>query len=254
MTGRKPPPRQLRLEWLESRDTPNTYVVTTAADPSYTSISYSTGRIADSGTYHNQVSLRSAIDAANHTAGADTIVFSNVTSDPYDFSPPLAETNFYGSVQTITLGSALPTITDSVAIVGAAPALTVVSAGYGFRAFTVDDSGASAALSVTLGNMTIDNGYLVGATMAATGYDVVGGAIAFSGGTQTGDTLTIANCDVSHNSIFAGTTLADGIGGYAYGGALYATGVAVDISQSVFSCNYAEGGWDQAVLNFDNRP
>ena len=109
-----------------------------------------------------------------------------------------------------------------------------------------------AGLNATLGSMTIENGYIAKPTLSATNYDVMGGAVAFFGGIESGDTLTIANCDVTDNTVVGGTKSTDGTGGYAYGGALYATGVAVGVSDSSFTYNLAEGGYDQAGLNYNN--
>jgi hypothetical protein len=218
-------PARLRLTQLEDRTVPSTFTVTTNADSGIGS-------------------LRTAITSANSASGADTIVFSTTTSG--------GATNFSdGSAHTISLLSPLPTITDSLTITGAGPAVTVVTVaigGSGYRLFTIDDGSATSPLVVKLEKMTLTGGSLMGPTMSSTP-DVKGGGVSFTGGNQSGDTLTISDCNVSNNTAEAGTDTL-GVGGKSYGGGLYATNVAVTISQSMFYHNLAKGGTD--VTSYSN--
>src|SRR5262249_553067 len=88
--GWRPP---LRLLSLDDRITPNTYLVTTAAD---------------SGTG----SLRDAIGLANGNVGADTIAFDTA--------------GVFATPQTISLLTALPTIGDSLTVTGTGAAQLTV--------------------------------------------------------------------------------------------------------------------------------
>jgi hypothetical protein len=161
-TIRRTPLPQLLL--LESRTVPSTTFTVTNTN--------------DSGTG----SLRAAITSANSTSGADTIAFSNVSG--------AGVTNFSdGAAHTITLSSALPTITDSVAIHGAGPAVTIISAptittSPGFRIFSIDDGSATSALEVDLYGMTLQHGHLIGASASDSAAGVAGGAIEFRAGTS----------------------------------------------------------------------
>ncbi len=211
-------------------------------------------------------SLREAINSANTTLGADTIGFSNSTAN--------GATNFYdGNPHTIILSSALP-ITDSVSITGAGSSKTIIdardpttliSAG---RLFTIDDTSATSALSVTLQGLTMQNGFVSGpfaqgggilfsglaksgnsltiqdcivAKNTALGGDAAGGGVAFQGGAAGDDTLSIQDSFITGNAATAGTG-ADRVGGKAYGGGVWVTGAIVTLSNSTLSGNLAQGG------------
>jgi hypothetical protein len=118
-------------------------------------------------------SLRQAITDANTAGGINTIDFS-VTG-------------------TITLGSTLPTITDSgLTIIGpAAPGITI-SGGGTVQALVVDPG-----VTVSISDLTIeDAGSLI--------------AVAFGGGIENnGGTLTVTNCTISDNSAVVGGGIAN---------------------------------------------
>ena len=132
-------------------------------------------------------SLRDAIMAANAAPGADTITFS-VSG-------------------TITLGSTLPTITDTAGLTIDGTGQTVtISGAYLYQVLFVE-----AYASLTLDNLTIANGY-----------NISGGGIANNGGT-----LTITNCTFSGNSAIS------------TGGGIYTLGGSLTITNSTFSDNTA---------------
>src|SRR5581483_3685966 len=99
-------PVRLTVDRFEDRTVPAAFTVTTVDDPSPLSLSQidsATGVITDAASPdYGQVTLRSALLAANATAGSDTIGFSRGDN---------GTTNFYdGAVHKIALSSALPTI------------------------------------------------------------------------------------------------------------------------------------------------
>src|SRR5262249_3018772 len=106
---------------------------------------------ADSGTG----TLRDAITQANASAGADTITFDT--------------SGVFATPQTITLESALPTITDTLTITGTGTAKLTVQRDPAAANFRVLDSTAQ---DITLSGFTVTNG------VADTG---IGGGLRSSG-------------------------------------------------------------------------
>jgi hypothetical protein len=145
---RKPSVRPL-LESLEDRCVPATFTVNSTADLA----------APPAGT----VTLRSAITAANTTAGADTINFDAALTG-----------------QTITLTATLTAITDQVTITGLGQkALTVNGAG----AFRMIDLAAGVTASVT--DLTLTQG-------SSGGAGTQGGAVRNLGGNLTLDHVTVS--------------------------------------------------------------
>ncbi|MCU0784965.1 MAG: hypothetical protein MUF81_13160, partial [Verrucomicrobia bacterium] len=141
-------------------------------------------------------SLRQAIEDANATPSEDIIDFS--------------------VAGTITLGSALPAITESVAITGPGTNLLTISGNNSMQVFTVNAETTNATIS----GLTIANG-------KATGY-ANGAGIANAG------TLTIQNCALVNNT---------NVGGW--GGAVFNSG-HLAILNSTFSGNQVVGGAGQS--------
>src|SRR4051794_15443881 len=75
-----------RVEALEERLTPNTYTPTITTDPAVSGVGISvnaTNGVITGGAGNGQVSLRSAVVAANAHAGADTITFTQAVGTTY---------------------------------------------------------------------------------------------------------------------------------------------------------------------------
>jgi len=120
----RPRPRRFRpcIEGLEERAVPAVFVVNTTADTA--AVNLTTGEDAQ-----GNVSLRSALQAANSTAAADTIRFAIGAT---------------GSEQVIHLSSALPTISQTVSIDGWSQG----GAGYRGPALVTLDGSALTATAV----------------------------------------------------------------------------------------------------------
>src|SRR5262245_16512832 len=143
---------KLQLETLEDRVVPSTITVT---------------NLADSGAG----SLRAAIAQANAASGQDTINFA-VSG-------------------TITLQSELPSLSNSVDILGPGPtSLTVQrdAAAPAFGIFNIDPG-----LTVTISGLTLSGGVGVG------GLEIVSRA---GGITANNDILTVSNCVIANNNGF----------------------------------------------------
>jgi hypothetical protein len=174
-----------RLEILEDRLAPATYTVNAITD---------TG--AGSGLTGD---LRYCINQANSTADVDTIVFDSTV-----FKTP----------QTITLGSTLPTVTDTgLTIKGPGAPLLTVSGNNQFNVFVFNAS------SVNLRGLTISEGL---ATSFLTG-----------GGILNDGTLTVTNVTLSANSVQQGDHLS-----YA-GGGIYNNHGTLTLNNSTLSGNTA---------------
>src|SRR5215510_13481427 len=148
--------------------------------------------------------LRQAIVDANAMAGADTINFAA------------------GVTGTITLGSALPQITQDVTINGPGASVLTVSGNNSFQVFNI-----ASGVTVSISGLKISNGGFPGGS---------GGGIFNSG------TLTITNSTLSRNSAPSG----GGIPGE--GGGIGNFGGTLTITNSTLSGNSAsEGG---GIANF----
>jgi hypothetical protein len=162
-------------------------------------------------------SLRSAINTANGSPGS-TI----------DFNIPTTDSGYSNGVWTITLSSALPTITANTTITGLGASTLTIDAN-SHEAFVIGTAGESSAPTVNISGMYIENG-------SAT----FGGAISNVGKL----TLSLDTC--SNNSA-------------AYGGAVYSKvddsgnsgSGSLTLNRDEFDSNSAsgEGG---AVNNYNN--
>lgn len=162
-------------------------------------------------------SLREAITIANTnvTVGADTIMFS-VTG-------------------TITLGSALPNITDYLTIVGPGAANLTISGNKTVRVLAVNPG-----ITLNLQGVTVANGKGGGIINSGGALMITESAISNNKGTDgagilngNGGTVKLVNSAVSNN-------IADG-----YGGGIYNNG-ALTITNSTISDNSAQSyiaGW-----------
>ncbi|HEY1376699.1 MAG TPA: choice-of-anchor Q domain-containing protein, partial [Gemmataceae bacterium] len=200
-------------------------------------------------------SLRQAILDANASPGADAIGF-----DPAAF----------GSAQTISLLTALPTISDSVSITGPAlvngqPQLTVRRdpAAAAFRVFDVSGPGT---LTVALANLTVSGGKTsepgagiqnADEAITLTNAVVSGNSTSgYGGGVQAGaGSLTVAGGTIVNNTAYAGggidvgtgavtltnSTVAGNLAGF--GGGMSATGGgSLTVSGSTVAANAAGPG------------
>lgn len=140
-----------------------------AALPLHASAAFTVTDTSDSST--DTGSLRYAITQANASPGS-TITFAA------------------GLNGTITLGSALPAITQATILSGPGANLLTVSGSGAYSVFTVKSPGASVVIS----GLTIANG--VGSTLGA---NTVGGGIANLAGS-----LTVSNCTFTGNSAALG--------------------------------------------------
>jgi co-chaperonin GroES (HSP10) len=185
---------------LEDRVTPATYTPTTTSDLTFTSVNPATGAITG-GTGNGQITLRSAFIAANANAGTDTI---NIPAGTYTLSLTGAEGIFTPNDGINDLD-----VTQSVNIVGAGPATTIIQAGTVASTNGIDGNGIDKVLEInqagvagihtTISGVTIRNGKN---TIAANSGDDLGGGIAWYGSiTNNTDigTLAIDNCVISNN-------------------------------------------------------
>jgi hypothetical protein len=217
------------IEVLESRIAPATIYVTTLADHEIT----------------GKTTLSDALNQANAALTPDMIDFGSA-------SHPLKG--------TITLTSALPSITNDVTIT--APGITINGAGRfqglsitdgamvtindikivrGFAAtgagLYINDSGAT----ITINDAVITGNHAVGAkgsiaNMNGFGYPGEGGGIANLGGS-----VTIQGSKITHNSAAGGAGATGYSGGTAAGGGIF-NGDTLTITNSTISGNTATGG------------
>ena len=203
-------------------------------------------------------SLRDAVSQANSAAGADTIVFQS------------------GLTGTITLTSGEILVTDSVSINGPGAGVITVSGNNASRVFHVENSGATAPITVDINNLTLTAGLASGASggavagvgenltldhlsITSSNADAEGGGVYFSG--VNGATLTISNSTITGNNsggsgggianeyITAGisvtnTTITNNHVGEGRGGGMYAAQVnaPVTVSASTITGNQAIDG------------
>jgi len=162
----------------------------------------------------------------------------------------------FGVVQTIALGSQLPTITGELTITGPGQDLLTIDAGDGtnnlpgdgdgVRIFDIDD-GTGAEIDVELIGLTLTGGDIVGSlgdgggairsleNLTLTGSTVSGnsttGTLAYGGGIFAGGDLALTDSTISGNTT-AGLS--------AYGGGIFAEG-DVTLTQSTVSENSTTG-------------
>ncbi|HLK08051.1 MAG TPA: hypothetical protein VKV30_08925 [Candidatus Angelobacter sp.] len=147
----------------------------------------------------NDCSLREAILKANATAGTDTI---SLPAGTYTLTLPRIANNFNGQQGTLE-------ITDSVNIVGAGQATTIIQGGaLADLSDSVDkvmsineDIAVVTSASVSLSNLTIQHGRNRGNVSIQDGW---GGAFDFDTGTNGTATLTLTNVTLQNNAVFDG--------------------------------------------------
>ena len=180
-----------------------TYNVTSTTDFAYTAINNSTGVIT-AGAGVGQVTLRSAIQAADATGGTHTI---NVPAGTYNLVR--GSIIFGNGAQNITISGA-----------GAATTVISMTTTQQDRIFFINPPGTVANVLTTLTGLRFTGGRLTS--------DIYGGGAILAGGPS--NALTINNCTFDNNTIAAtaGTT----------GGAINMSGGgALTIDQCTFSNN-----------------
>jgi predicted outer membrane repeat protein len=215
---------RLVVEEMEARTTPATFTVNTFADT--VAVNLVTGQDSS-----GNVSLRSALMAANSQSGADTIVLPAGTY-ALTLAGPGNDNDATGELD----------ITDALTLRGAGPAGTVIDASglVNARAFHVE-----ANITVALSGVTITGG---NEAPLAIGGEIPGQG----GGIYSAGTLTLTNCVLSHNQATgdvgsAGYYIPPEIvfpspGGPGEGGGLYVAGGSASITGSTFLANQATGG------------
>jgi CSLREA domain-containing protein len=243
----RPRPTRLRLEYLEDREVPATFTVTTFAD------------VVDPAD--GKLSLREAISRANATPGADTIL---LTAGVYTLTIPGDDnTNAAGDFDA----------TDSLTITGVGPIATTIKGNHNDRLFDV-----LGPINMTFNNLTLRdagnflfNGAAVQALSANITLNncVATGNVAIKGGAinAEGGAVTVRNSRLTNNlaggsegggaiHVGSGSLLLDRstvTGNRApagKGGGVFAEGGTVTLSQSTVKLNsshFSGGGIDSEV-------
>ncbi|MCM2371709.1 dockerin type I domain-containing protein [Aporhodopirellula aestuarii] len=208
--------RRPRVESLEDRRLLAAYVVNTNADT-----------VAVDG----MISLREAIQAANINAAFNEAVAGASEGDSISFNLP-------AGMETITLGSALPMITDDIVINGDNTAGSgtnvTIDGAHNNRIFLIaigaGSIGADAVEDVTLQNLTLQN--------ATAPSNFLGGAIANSTDGQVGvfdHTLVIRDVSFDNNTAISGGAISTATSNST------ASVVGLDIDGATFTNNLAAG-------------
>ena len=177
----------------------------------------------------NDCSLREAVLRANGVAGTDTVI---VPAGTYTLTLPKVANDYTGLHGAID-------VTDSVNIVGAGMATTIVQAGttasngvdkiFSFNQDITSFTNATVAIS----NMTLRFGNNLGTVNDFSGW---GGAFDFDTGAAATANLTITNCNITNNK----TTDGEG-GGFAVFNTNLGTG-GVTVIASIIQNNTANRG------------
>ena len=208
----------LNLVALEMRDVPALFTVTSGSDFDTTGVDLTTGKIA---AFGNVITLRSAILAANATAGIDDIV---VPAGNYTLS-------IAGSNENAGVTGDLD-ITDSVNIT--ATGAVVEAAGLNDRIVQI-----LAGVTANLDGGTYQNGLLVaGVSTTAQG-----------GGIFNAGTLVLSNATISGN-VAKGAANSGGSADGAQGGGIYSSG-NVTINGSILTGNQAIGGDSTGMVSLN---
>ena len=181
-----------RVEALEERLTPNAYTPTIATDPPISGAGISVSSIngvITGGAGNGQVSLRSAVFAANAHGGSNTITFNQAVGTTYTLTIAPVLTNIGGTTDKTnhdaTTGSL--DVTGPLTITGNGSINTIVQAGTTSnngidQIFDINPLiGGSVALgfAVRIDGVTLQNGKNASNDQAGDGE---GGAIAFDAG------------------------------------------------------------------------
>lgn len=173
--------------------------------PPVTAATFTVSKNADTsdGTCDADCSLREAITAANALGGTDIIVFDG------------------GVTGTITLGSSLPTITETLTITGPGAALLTVDADSKGRIVQINS--ATDNQTLTISALTLTGGLIVNGN---------GGAI----NVEDGETVNLSDCVITNN-------VADNAGSSGNGGAIDTRLITtLTITNCTFSNNTADFG------------
>lgn len=181
-------------------------------------------------------SLRAALLAANGAAGADTIVFSNVSG-------------------TIALAAPLSAITGDLTITGPGTGSLTVSGGGTVRILTVAAGSTVQISGLALANASA-TGNANGAAIENHGMLTLNGCALFNNQTTGGfggaiysdGSLTLQRTQFSNNRVIGGTSTGSGAagglggGGGGFGGAVYSASGSLTVADCVFTANAATGG------------
>jgi hypothetical protein len=219
---------RLSLERLEERALPSNYTAATVPE-----------LIAD-------------IHAANQAGGSNTITLTAATTAPYVLTAVDNSTNGANGLPVIAAN-------DNLTIVGNGDAIerSTASGTPAFRLMDVASGG-----SLTLENLTLENGYVYGpgaradggalynqGTLVLSGVDIRGnlaqgsaGQPAAGGGIWSNGALTLENGTlVNHNNVWGGFGFRNS--GNGFGGGLYVAGGTLTMTSSTLSNNGAVGGF-----------
>ncbi len=210
----------LNLEALEERITLNaTYTVTTTTDFAFTAVNDANGVIT-AGAGVGQVSLRSAIQAANDTPSASgTPNIINLPNGTYNLTTGAGDTGSDNSTAELGIApdASNPVNLDTM-IVGTSQSGTVINQTVAnARVFDIDFN-SNGNIQFSASNLTIEGG---SDTMG-------GGGVLFGGG--TGDQATFASVLFTNNSVPTSNTNAPG-------GAISDAGGDLIITNSTFDSN-----------------
>jgi hypothetical protein len=240
-----------QLEVLEGRDVPSTFYAATASD-----------LIAD-------------INAANAAGGTNTIVLTAPTTSSYFLAAANNYTNGANGLPVIS-GGTNRLAADNLTIIGNGN--TIDANHHFYRIFDVANGG-----SLTLQNLTLQNGYAYGSgvsaeggaiynqgTLVLSGVGLYGNAaVGSSGGTVTkknqtppagqdaagGAIWSNGSLTVENQTVIRGNSATGGAGGYSYttqqygpggnafGGAIYIAGGTATITGSSIGNYYPTGGY-----------
>ena len=201
----------------------NTYTPTTFTDPIYTTINNANGSITAGGGV-GLVSLRSAIQAAENTAGSHTITLSagtyGVTNGEITLGDVVNETITFNGVA----------VSPPTSIINMAGNVAAGLGGTRDRIFFINTTASTAGILTTFNNIKFTGGNLSS--------DPYGGGAIRAGGPS--NVLTLNNC------VFENNTLDPANGGGTTGGAINISGGgAVNINSCTFTNNInpdADGG------------
>ena len=232
-----------QVEALEERLTPTTYTPTTLTDfaiGSAANVNSSNGQIlAGAGT--GQVTLRSAVIAANAHGGADIITFNAAVGTTYTLTIPPLLSGGDKVTHDATTGSL--DVTGALTITGNGSASTIIQAGTSssngidqlFNINPLIGGSPAAGFAVSITGLTLQNGKNASNDQNADGE---GGAIAFDAGIDNAGSLTLSNDVITQNQTING----DG------GGVALFDGGTVSITNCTISNNTAHSTGTNAVL------
>lgn len=214
---------------LEDRSVPAIFVPTTFLDLDTAGVNLTTGMLPS-----GEITLRSAILAANATAGADSIQLtpgtyrltltgdeenSGVTGD-LDISDDLAIEASDSVLDASGLGDR---VLDIVSGVNVTINFATIQGG-SHQPLSGDASGGGIQNrgSLTLNNVIIQNNQAIGPSF--NNNNGIGAGSAFGGGIASFGDLVVNGGEIRNNSAIAGDDLTDGFAGSASGGGLFQSG------------------------------